>query len=159
MFEKITNKANNTLLHLHIIRMIDKIMENEWYPIEDKDCWNLIYSANYFFDLHDIFLETFVAQRVVDFGKNMLLKILADKKLSIDQAQEISKLLATTAVKSTEKAVVDFDIKCKDMKERFGRFELFEKTQALTDLVIQFGQCYSYRDQLKIFSMKTKPLL
>ena len=79
MFEKITNKANNTLLHLLVIRLVDKIFTNEWYPIEDKDPWNLIYSANYFFDLPDIFHETFIAQRIVDFGKNMLLKMLADK--------------------------------------------------------------------------------
>ena len=55
MFEKITNKSQNTLLHLHVIRIIDKIMCNKWYLINDKDSWNLIYSANYFFDLHDIF--------------------------------------------------------------------------------------------------------
>jgi hypothetical protein len=85
MFEKITNKSQNTLLHLHVIRIIDKIMVNKWYLINDKDSWNLIYSANYFFDLHDIFQETFIAQRIVDFGKNMLLKILEDKQLSPDQ--------------------------------------------------------------------------
>ena len=32
-----------------------------WYSTKDKDTWTLIYFVNYMFDLHDIFIGSFIA--------------------------------------------------------------------------------------------------
>jgi len=59
--EEITGKSNNTLVHLYVLKIIDKIVENDWYDLRTKDAWNLIYLANYIFDLYEICRGTFVA--------------------------------------------------------------------------------------------------
>lgn len=43
------------------MKLLDCILSNSWYKFEIKDAWNLIYLANYLFDLYDILKGTFIA--------------------------------------------------------------------------------------------------
>ena len=75
-FESITNKTKNINVHLHIVKMMDIVMRNKWYSIGDKDTWTLIYLVNYIFDIHDIFVGSFIAERLVRNAKWILMQVL-----------------------------------------------------------------------------------
>lgn len=93
--EQVTNKGNNTLTHLYVLRILDLIMANKWYALSKKDVWNLIYLANYLYDLHDIVKGTFIAERAVYHSHNIVMIVLERQKgtLNKDQSTEITKLL------------------------------------------------------------------
>ena len=63
--------------------MLDIFMSEQFYSLADKDTWTLIYLVNYIFDLHDIFVGSFIAKRLVRSAKRILLNMLetrGDKK-------------------------------------------------------------------------------
>lgn len=73
--EQITNKTKNIKIYLYVVKMIDIIMKMKWYSIKDKDTWTLIYFVNYTFDLHDVFVGSYISQRLVQTAKNILLDL------------------------------------------------------------------------------------
>lgn len=59
--------------------MLDIILHYRWFSVKEKDTWTIIYLVNYIFDLHDIFVGSFVSQRIVLSAKRLLLQILDEK--------------------------------------------------------------------------------
>ena len=64
--------------------MVDVIMDMRWYSIADKETWALIYFVNFMFDLHDIFIGSFIAQRLVRTAKRVLTNILETRGSKIN---------------------------------------------------------------------------
>ena len=79
MFEEITLKTRNIKIHLHIVKMMDVLMSEKLYSLADKDIWTLIYLVNYLFDLHDVFVGSFIAKRLVRNAKRILLETLESR--------------------------------------------------------------------------------
>ena len=69
---------------MHIVKMIDIFMTERFYSLADKDTWTLIYLVNYIFDLHDIFVGSFIAKRLVRSAKRILLEMLESRKEKIN---------------------------------------------------------------------------
>jgi len=83
--EEITNKSSNLLVHLYTLKILEIILANNWYKLSSKDAWNLIYLANYLFDLYDVLKGTFVAHRSIKHAKAVLMSILERKDpLTVD---------------------------------------------------------------------------
>ena len=159
--EEITNKSNNTLIHLKSLQILDLIMLKKWYTVDPKDVWNSIYLLNYIFDLYEIFKGTFIAQRVIINAKKLILEILDNKEASLtpEQSQEISKMLAFEPVKNLERIAVTFDIDSKDIKAKLEAMELADKIQGVKDLDFLFGKCSTFHEQLKLFGLKSQKLM
>lgn len=149
-FEVITNKNNNSLTNLYIFRMLDIIMRNKWYSIQIKDVWNLIYLANYLFDLHDIFKGTYISLRAVNYSREILLGILDCKKgqLAKDQSMEINKILSYEIMKSYEVVSMEFEIKTKKIRQKLDSFDMKEKVEGIKEMVEIFQKCRTYQEQL-----------
>jgi hypothetical protein len=64
---------------------MDIFMSERFYSLADKDTWSLIYLVNYIFDLHDIFVGSFIAQRLVRSAKRILLEMLETRGDTINQ--------------------------------------------------------------------------
>jgi predicted nucleic-acid-binding protein len=139
-FEEITNKSNNTITHMLVLRLLDIILKNKWYAVEQKDVWNLIYLANYLFDLHDIFKGSFIAERAVVFSKDILMSILGRKngKLNNDQSQEITKMLSNDVIKNFEQVTLEFDIESKKIRQKLENFEMNTKVEGMQELIALF---------------------
>ena len=84
-FEAISNKTKNINAHLHIVKMMDIIMSNKWYSIGDKDTWTLIYLVNYIFDIHDIFVGSYIAERLVRNARYILMSVLEGRSHKLNQ--------------------------------------------------------------------------
>lgn len=142
-FEEITQKTRNIKIHLHIVKMIDIFMTERFYSLGDKDIWNLIYLVNYIFDLHDIFVGSFIAQRLVRAAKRILLDMLETRgdKINQEQSYEINSLLSTEALKGS-KAFLQFESDTKEIKEKFQSDDLAVNIQGIKDLMVVFGKCY-----------------
>ena len=102
--EQISSKTRNIKVNLHIVKLMDIFMSERFYSLADKDTWSLIYLVNYFFDLHDIFVGSFIAQRLVRSAKRILLDMLETRGEAINQEQsyEINSLLSTEAMKGSK---------------------------------------------------------
>mmetsp|Transcript_34719 Transcript_34719/g.53281 ORF Transcript_34719/g.53281 Transcript_34719/m.53281 type:complete len:215 (-) Transcript_34719:2728-3372(-) len=121
LLEMITNKSESTMIHVRIMRLVDRIMRFGWFTMEDKDTWTLINSASYFFDLHDVLEGSALSEKLAAHAKEIIMELLAEsnggrRKLDSSSSAELSKLLATDQLKSVEKTVVDFDLNGKEIK-------------------------------------------
>jgi hypothetical protein len=159
--EQITNKGNNTLTHLYVLRILDIIMINKWYSLSSKDIWNLIYLANYLFDLNDIFKGTFLAERAIYHSHNIIMIILERQKgqLNKDQSTEITKMLGNEQIKNFQMVSMDFDVQGKKVKQKLESIDVKEKVQGMKELISIFNKCTTYKDQLKLFGSKTKDIM
>lgn len=148
-FETITNKSKNILINLQIIKMLDIILYHRWFSVEDKDTWTIIYLVNYIFDLHDIFIGSFVSQRIVQSAKRLLLQILEYKKDSlqsnIEQSAEVNSLLSTEAIRGN-KSVVLFETDSKLAKDLLSSIKLESKIDGLKELFNVFSKCQNLSD-------------
>jgi len=84
MLEKITAKTRNIKVYLCVVKIMDNVFQQNWYSIEDKDTWNLIYLVNYLFELHDIFVGSYIANRLVWNGKRILMQVLDQRRSDIN---------------------------------------------------------------------------
>lgn len=94
-------------------------MSEQFYSLADKDTWTLIYLVNYIFDLHDIFVGSFIAKRLVRSAKRILLNMLETRggKINQEQSYEINSLLSTEAMKGS-KSFLQFESDTKEIKEK-----------------------------------------
>ena len=46
---------------MYIIKILDIILHYRWYSSQHQETWTIIYLVNYIFDLHDVFVGSFVA--------------------------------------------------------------------------------------------------
>lgn len=83
LFLEITNKSNNTLIHLSILKQMDIILENKWYDIDSKQIWDLINIVVYLHLLYNIFKGSYVCERAIVHSKFILLSILDKKSASL----------------------------------------------------------------------------
>ena len=49
-----------------------------------QETWQLVYLVNYLFELHDVFVGSLVALRMVSYAKRILLQMLEDKQRKIN---------------------------------------------------------------------------
>jgi len=77
LFEQITNKTRNIKINMCVVKILDIFMEIKWFSIEGKDTCTLIYFVNYMFDLHDIFIGSFISQRLVIRAKKILMDLIS----------------------------------------------------------------------------------
>lgn len=101
--------------------MVDVIMTMRWYSTADKETWTLIYFVNFTFDLHDIFIGSFIAQRLVRTAKRILVNLLEVRgsRINIEQSYEINSLLSTEAIKGS-KSLLSFESDTKDIKVKLA---------------------------------------
>lgn len=159
--EEITNKNNNTLSHLLVLRILNTILNNKWYAFELKDVWNLIYLANYLYDLNDIFKGTFIAEQSMEHAKNILMTVLDCKKgqLTNEQSIEITKMLSHEAIKNFEQVTMEFDVQSKKIRQKLESFEMQQKVEGMQELIQFFRRCRTFKDQLRLFGTKTKEVM
>lgn len=86
------------------MKIIDIIMSERFFSLKKQDTWSLIYLVNYIFDLHDIFVGSLIAQRLVKNAKRILLDMLEHRNENLNQEQsyEINSLLNTDAIKGSK---------------------------------------------------------
>ena len=103
-----------------VVKIIDIMMEMKWFSIEGKDTWTLIYFVNYMFDLHDIFIGSFISQRLVITAKKILQDLISQrsKTNNNEQIYEINALLNTDTIKAN-KSMLSFDDDTKEISELF----------------------------------------
>lgn len=58
-----------------------------------------------------------------------------------------------------QKNFIEFDLKSKEIQSKVASMDLKEKIFGLETLVQMYGKCNSYQEQLKLFALKTKPIL
>ena len=94
-------------------------MHNGWFSISSTDTWALIYFVNQMFDLHDVFVGSYIAQRLVLYAKKVLMDILEQRKeeINLEQSYEINSLLSTEAIKGS-KIMLSFESETKEIKEK-----------------------------------------
>lgn len=51
--------------------------------------------------------------------------------------------------------MIEFDVKKKEIQLKFESFEMEDKLEGLELLIVMFGKCGSYPDQLKLFALKS----
>ena len=125
----------------------------------NKDTWTLIYLVNYLFELHDVFVGSFIAHKLVRFSKRILMNILETRRDSLNQEQssEINSLLNIEAMKGS-RSLLSFESDTKSLKEKLESEDLQSKIEGLNELAAVFGKCYDLADQLQLFT-KCVPLL
>ena len=64
------------------------------------------------------------------------------------------RLLSLPQVSGISKSRIEFDVKKKEIQLKFESFEMEDKLEGLELLIVMFGKCGSYPDQLKIFALK-----
>jgi hypothetical protein len=74
--EEIKTKANSTLTHLHLMQIFDLVFSNKWFSLADKDPRDLINCANFIMDLQIVFKGTYLADKVAEHSKMILMDIL-----------------------------------------------------------------------------------
>lgn len=124
-------------------------MAQRWYSLGNKDTWTLIYLVNYLFELHDIFIGSFIAQTMIKTSKRILLDILETRQdqLNQEQSYEINSLLNIEAMKGS-KSLLSFESDTKEIKDMMENDNLKVKIQGLNQLFAVFGKCYDLADQL-----------
>ena len=97
---EVSEKTRNTCIYLNIVKIIDMVMTYKWYSIQDKDAQTLIDWVHHLFELHDIFAGSFTASRMMMISKEILNKLLENRKHTLTQAQteKIHKLLGVDAM-------------------------------------------------------------
>lgn len=134
-------------------------MTNKWYSIADKETWSLIYLVNFIFDIHDIFVGSFIAERLVRSARYILMQMLEGRanQLNQEQSYEINSLLGCEALKGS-KLHLSFESDTKEIKDKLSDSSLAAKIEGLKLLSDIFGKCYNLQDQLNIFATKCHPL-
>lgn len=84
ILEKISGKTRNIKIVLIIFKILDIILTEKWFLYDDKETWSLIYLVNYIFDMHDIFVGSFIAERLILRAKSILTFLLETRKDSIN---------------------------------------------------------------------------
>lgn len=146
-FEQIANKTKNINVHLQIVKMMDIIMANKWYSIADKDTWALIYLVNFIFDIHDIFVGSLIAERLVRNARYILMQLLETRSSNLNQEQsyEINSLLGCEALKGS-KVHLSFESDTKEIRDKISAPTLQSKIEGLNLLCEVFGKCYNLQD-------------
>jgi hypothetical protein len=96
------------------------------------------------FDLHDIFVGSYIANRLVRNAKKILLDILEQRKdINLEQSYEINSLLSTEAIRGS-KVMLRFEVGTKEIREKLASQELKSKVEGLNDLNKVLATCYNY---------------
>jgi hypothetical protein len=148
------------MVNLEIAKILDIILIENWFKIQTKDTWSLIYLINYLFELHDVFIGSLMAQRMLSQAEKIILRVLEERKgqLNQEQSYQLNSLLNCEALRGS-KVQLDFDIKTKEVKAHFGEKSLDEKLKGLNKLSTILGECYTLKDQLEVVANKCTPLL
>jgi hypothetical protein len=87
--------------------------------------------------------------------------ILEMKKgqLSMDQTQEISKMLSNEAIKNFETVTMEFDLSSKKVKQKLEGFDMSIKVEGMKDMLALYHKCKNYQEQLRLFGSKTKDIM
>lgn len=137
--EKISGKTRNIKVVLTVVKILEVVLTQKWYNTADQDTWSLIYLVNFIFDLHDIFLGSFIANRLVNIAREILLEILETRKgqINLEQSCEINSLLAVEAIKGS-KSLLFFESDTKEIKMKMASTELQSKIDGLNELKVVF---------------------
>ena len=94
------------------------------------------------FDLHDIFIGSFISQRLVITAKKILMDLInqRSKTNNNEQIYEINALLNTDAIKAN-KAFLSFEADTKEVSELFQGDSLKSKIRGINDLSKVFSNC------------------
>lgn len=95
----------------------------------------MIYLVNYIFDLHDIFVGSFIVNRLVLKARDILMQILEEKgeKVNLEQSFEINSLLRTEAIKGS-KIIISFESETKMIRNKLASSNLKTKVEGLDEL-------------------------
>lgn len=137
LLEQITNKTRNIKICLYITKILDIILYYRWYSAKEQDSWTILYLVNYTFDLHDVFAGSFVAQRLTQSAKRLLMEMLGDRKEELAQNQEMSaevnSLLGTDVIRGS-KSLVLFEANTKEVKEKMLDQDVDRKIEGFNEL-------------------------
>ena len=135
-------------------------MDLKWFAAENKETWTLIYISNQTFELHDIFIGSFVAQRAIRNVKEQIIKVLQSRKDAMNQEQtyEFNSIVSCDAIQE-KKSSEQFEEKLKDIMHIIKASDIGTKIQGIQEASKLFGNSYNYEDQLKVFASKGKLLL
>ena len=78
--QKLSQDSPNILVLYNVLRIMDIVLKNKLITFENKETWSLIHFINNIFLLHDIFVGTSLAKRMVLRSKNILSYILKRSK-------------------------------------------------------------------------------
>lgn len=160
ILEKIAGKTRNIKTVLMVVKILEVVLTEKWYSTSEKDTWSLIYLVNFIFDLHDIFLGSFIASRLVNIAHGILMEILEERKgqINLEQSYEINSLLAVEAIKGSQTMLL-FESNTRDLKQKLASTELKTKIEGINELQKVLQDCYNFQDQLNVFVTKCPPLI
>jgi hypothetical protein len=75
--DTIAKKTKNIKVHLCLFKILDITFTQNWFKMDmKKDTWDCIYLVNFIFEEHDIFVGSFIAQRMLGAAKKILEELL-----------------------------------------------------------------------------------